>query len=137
MADAKTEKQKVQEITEKLEQGIKELFESEKYKTYLNTMSKFHNYSFNNTMLIAMQKPDATLVAGFKAWQKNFDRHVKKGEKGIRILAPAPYKFKEEQEKLDPVTGEICTGCIIPTFMRRLRNRRKKKQCCSDMYISQ
>lgn len=107
MADAKTEKQKVQEITEKLEQGIKELFESEKYKTYLNTMSKFHNYSFNNTMLIAMQKPDATLVAGFKAWQKNFDRHVKKGEKGIRILAPAPYKIKEEQEKLDPVTGEI------------------------------
>ena len=107
MAEAKTEKQKVQEITEKLEQGIKELFESEKYKTYLNTMSKFHNYSFNNTMLIAMQKPDATLVAGFKAWQKNFDRHVKKGEKGIRILAPAPYKIKEEQEKLDPVTGEI------------------------------
>lgn len=107
MADAKTEKQKVQEITEKLEQGIKELFESEKYKTYLNTMSKFHNYSFNNTMLIAMQKPDATLVDGFKAWQKNFDRHVKKGEKGIRILAPAPYKIKEEQEKLDPVTGEI------------------------------
>ena len=107
MADAKTEKQKVQEITEKLEQGMKELFESEKYKTYLNTMSKFHNYSFNNTMLIAMQKPDATLVAGFKAWQKNFDRHVKKGEKGIRILAPAPYKIKEEQEKLDPVTGEI------------------------------
>ena len=110
MADAKTEKQKVQEITEKLEQGIKELFESEKYKTYLNTMSKFHNYSFNNTMLIAMQKPDATLVAGFKAWQKNFDRHVKKGEKGIRILAPAPYKIKEEQEKLDPVTGEIMLG---------------------------
>ena len=70
-------------------------------------MSKFHNYSFNNTMLIAMQKPDATLVAGFKAWQKNFDRHVKKGEKGIRILAPAPYKIKEEQEKLDPVTGEV------------------------------
>lgn len=107
MADAKTEKQKVQEITEKLEQGIKELFESGKYKTYLNTMSKFHNYSFNNTMLIAMQKPDATLVAGFKAWQKNFDRHVKKGEKGIRILAPAPYKIKEEQEKLNLVTGEI------------------------------
>ena len=107
MAESKTEKQKVQEITEKLEQGMKELFESEKYKTYLNTMSKFHNYSFNNTMLIAMQKPDATLVAGFKAWQKNFDRHVKKGEKGIRILAPAPYKIKEEQEKLDPVTGEI------------------------------
>ena len=107
MADAKTEKQKVQEITEKLEQGIKELFESEKYKTYLNTMSKFHNYSFNNTMLIAMQKPDATLVAGFKAWQKNFERHVNKGEKAIRILAPAPYKIKEERDKIDPVTQEI------------------------------
>ncbi|MBQ3514713.1 MAG: hypothetical protein IJA32_13125, partial [Lachnospiraceae bacterium] len=107
MADKKTEKQKVQEITEKLEQGIKELFESEKYKNYLNTMSKFHNYSFNNTLLIAMQKPDATLVAGFQAWKKNFERHVKKGEKGIRILAPAPYKVKEEQEKLDPETNEI------------------------------
>ncbi|MBQ9928169.1 MAG: nucleotidyltransferase domain-containing protein, partial [Lachnospiraceae bacterium] len=107
MADTKTEKQKVQEITEKLEQGIKELFESEKYKNYLNTMSKFHNYSFNNTLLIAMQKPDATLVAGFQAWKKNFERHVKKGEKGIRILAPAPYKVKEEQEKLDPETNEI------------------------------
>ena len=107
MADVKTEKQKVQEITEKLEQGIKELFESEKYKNYLNTMSKFHNYSFNNTVLIAMQKPDATLVAGFKAWKRNFQRHVKKGEKGIRILAPAPYKLKEEQEKLDPETKEI------------------------------
>ena len=107
MADGKTEKQKVQEITEKLEQGIKELFESEKYKIYLNTMSKFYNYSFNNTMLIAMQKPDATLVAGFKAWQKNFDRHVKKGEKGIRILAPAPYKIKEERDKIDPVTQEL------------------------------
>ena len=107
MADTKTEKQKVQEITEKLEEGIKELFESEKYKNYLNTMSKFHNYSFNNTLLIAMQKPDATLVAGFQAWKKNFERHVKKGEKGIRILAPAPYKVKEEQEKLDPETNEI------------------------------
>ena len=107
MDDVKTEKQKVQEITEKLEQGIKELFESEKYKNYLNTMSKFHNYSFNNTVLIAMQKPDATLVAGFKAWKRNFQRHVKKGEKGIRILAPAPYKMKEEQEKLDSETKEI------------------------------
>ncbi|MGN0345866.1 MAG: DUF3849 domain-containing protein [Lachnospiraceae bacterium] len=107
MADAKTEKQKVKEITDRLEEGLKELFESEKYKSYLSTMSKFHNYSFNNTLLIAMQKPEATLVAGFKAWQKNFNRHVNKGEKGIRILAPAPYKIKEERDKLDPVTGEI------------------------------
>ena len=107
MADARTEKQKVQEITDKLEEGLKELFESEKYKTYLSTMSKFHNYSFNNTLLIAMQKPEATLVAGYKAWQKNFERHVNKGEKAIRILAPAPYKIKEERDKLDPVTGEM------------------------------
>ena len=102
-----TEKQKLQEITDKLEEGLKELFESEKYKTYLSTMSKFHNYSFNNTLLIAMQKPEATLVAGYKAWQKNFERHVNKGEKAIRILAPAPYKIKEERDKLDPVTGEM------------------------------
>ena len=107
MADERTEKQKVQEITDKLEEGLKELFESEKYKTYLTTMSKFHNYSFNNTLLIAMQKPEATLVAGYKAWQKNFERHVNKGEKAIRILAPAPYKIKEERDKLDPVTGEM------------------------------
>ena len=107
MADAKTEKQKVKEITDKLEEGLKELFESEKYRSYLSTMSKFHNYSFNNTLLIAMQKPEATLVAGYKAWQKNFNRHVNKGEKGIRILAPAPYKIKEERNKLDPVTGEV------------------------------
>ena len=113
MADANvnkvsmTEKQKVKEITDRLEEGLKELFESEKYKTYLNTMSKFHKYSISNTILIAMQKPDATLVAGYKTWQKNFDRHVKKGETGIRILAPAPYRIKKEQEKFDPVTDEI------------------------------
>lgn len=96
--------QQVREITEKLEQGIKELFESEKFKEYLTTMSKFYNYSFNNTLLIAMQKPEATLVAGYTAWQRNFDRHVMKGEKGIKILAPAPYKTQEEREKIDPVT---------------------------------
>ena len=113
MADANvntvsiTEKQKVKEITDKLEEGLKELFESEKYKNYLSTMSKFHNYSFNNTLLIALQRPDASLVAGYQAWQKNFNRHVKRGEKGIRILAPAPYKIKEERDKLDPVTGEV------------------------------
>ena len=95
MADAKTEKQKVKEITDKLEEGLKELFESEKYKSYLSAMSKFHNYSFNNTPLIALQRPGATLVAGYQAWQKNFNRHVNKGERGSRILAPAPYKIKQ------------------------------------------
>ena len=102
-----SEKQKVKEITDKLEAGLKELFESEKYKNYLSTMSKFHNYSFNNTLLIAMQKPEATLVVGYQAWQKNFERHVNKGEKAIRILAPVPYKIKEERDKLDPLTGEM------------------------------
>ena len=107
MAENNTEKQRVQELTDKLEQGLQNLFNSDSYRNYLSTMSKFHNYSFNNTLLIAMQKPDATLVAGFKAWHKNFDRHVKKGEKGIRILAPAPYKIKEERDKIDPVTQEL------------------------------
>ena len=112
MADANvnkvsmTEKQKVKEITDRLEEGLKELFEGEKYKSYLNTMSKFHNYSANNIQLIEMQCPDATYVAGYKAWQKNFERHVNRGERGIRILAPAPYKIKEEREKIDPVTNE-------------------------------
>ena len=96
--------QQVREITDKLEQGLKELFESERFKEYLKTMSKFYNYSFSNTLLIAMQKPDATLIAGYTAWQRNFDRYVMKGEKGIKILAPAPYKVQEEREKLDPAT---------------------------------
>ena len=107
MADNNTEKQRVQELTDKLEQGLQDLFNSDSYRNYLSTMSKFHNYSFNNTLLIAMQKPDATLVARYKAWQKNFERHVNKGEKAIRILAPAPYKIKEERDKIDPVTQEL------------------------------
>lgn len=102
-----SEKQKVKEITDKLEEGLQELFESNTYKNYLTSMSKFHNYSFNNTLLITMQKPEATLVAGYQAWQNEFERHVNKGEKAIRILAPAPYKIKEERDKLDPVTGEM------------------------------
>ena len=107
MAENNTEKQRVQELTDKLEQGLQDLFNSDSYCNYLSTMSKFHNYSFNNTLLIAMQKPDATLVAGYKAWQKNFERHVNRGEKAIRILAPAPYKIKEERDKIDPVTQEL------------------------------
>ena len=107
MAENNTEKQRVQELTDKLEQGLQDLFNSDSYRNYLSTMSKFHNYSFNNTLLIAMQKPDATLVAGYKAWQKNFERHVNKGGKAIRILAPAPYKIKEERDKIDPVTQEL------------------------------
>ena len=102
--------QQVREITDKLEQGIKELFESERFKEYLRTMSKFYNYSFNNTLLIAMQKPEATYVAGYTSWQRNFDRQVMKGEKGIKILAPAPYKTQEEREKIDPVTQKPVIG---------------------------
>lgn len=99
-------KDTVKEITDKLEQGLKDLFDSDKFKTYLNTMSKFHNYSFNNTLLIAMQRPDATLVAGFQSWQKNFERHVIKGAKGIKIMAPSPYKVKTEVDVIDVNTGK-------------------------------
>ena len=95
---------RVKEITDQLEAGIADLFNSEQYTTWLKTMSKFHDYSLNNTLLIAFQKPDATLVAGYTAWQKQFGRQVQKGEKAIRILAPTPYKQKVEMEKLDPVT---------------------------------
>ncbi len=102
-----TQYQKVKEITERLEAGIQELFNSEKFKTWLNTMSRFHDYSLNNTILICMQKPDASLVAGYTAWQKNFGRQVQKGEKAIKILAPTPYKKKMEVDKQDPMTGEI------------------------------
>ena len=97
---------KVKEITDKLEAGIQALFESEAFKNYLKTLSKFHDYSLNNTILIAMQKPDATLVAGYTAWQKNFGRQVQKGETGIRILAPTPYKKQMEVDRLDPVTQQ-------------------------------
>ena len=101
-ADEKREQ--IKEITDKLDAELKSFVDSDKFKSYLKTMSKFHNYSFNNTILIAMQKPDASLVAGFRAWETNFNRHVKKGEKGIKILAPAPFKKNIEQEKVDPDT---------------------------------
>ena len=99
--------EKMKEITDRLQAGLEELFNSEKYAEYLRVMSQFHHYSFNNTLLIAMQKPDATLVAGYHAWEKKFNRHVMKGEKGIQIIAPAPFKDKQEQEKVDPETGEV------------------------------
>lgn len=101
---------RVTEITKQLEEGIQNLFESDKFKTWLSTMARFYDYSLNNTLLIASQKPDATLVAGYTSWQKNFGRQVNKGEKAIRILAPAPYKKKTEVDKIDPVTGVILTN---------------------------
>ena len=102
--------EKLKEITDRLEQGIAELFDSERYKEYLRVMSKFHNYSFNNTLLIAMQKPDASLVAGFSAWKNNFGRNVMKGQKGIKIIAPSPYKIKQEMQKIDPHTQKPIIG---------------------------
>ena len=105
MAENKpTNRERLREITDGIEQGIKELFESEKYMRYLSVMSRFHRYSVNNTMLIYMQKPDATLVAGYNKWKDQFERHVKKGERGITIIAPTPYKKKIEEQKLDPDT---------------------------------
>lgn len=98
-------KERLKDITDSIERGIEELFQSEKYAEYLRTMSRFHKYSVNNTMLIYMQKPDATLVAGFNKWRDQFERNVMKGERGIKIIAPTPYKKKIEQEKRDPDTN--------------------------------
>lgn len=101
MADNNT-KDRLKEITESIEQGIKELFQSDKYIDYLRTMSRFHKYFLNNTLLISMQKPDATHVAGFNKWRDQFSRNVKKGEKGIKIIAPTPYKGKKGNGKARP-----------------------------------
>ena len=105
MAEKQTSKDRMREIVDSIENGIKELFESDKYRQYLSTMSRFHRYSVNNTMLIYMQRPDATHVAGFNKWRDQFGRNVLKGEKGIRIIAPTPYKKKIEEIKTDPETN--------------------------------
>ena len=105
MADYKSQQQKIKEATEQLEAGIKDFFASDRFQVYLNVMSRFHNYSFSNSVLIAMQKPDATLLAGYSGWQKKFQRHVNAGEQGIKIFAPAPVKVQVEKEKTDPDTG--------------------------------
>ena len=105
MADNKTNKERLKEITDGIEQGIKELFQSDRYRSYLSVMSRFHRYSVNNTMLIYLQRPNASLVAGFNKWEKQFGRHVKKGEHGITIIAPTPFKKKIEEVKLDPDTN--------------------------------
>lgn len=103
--EKQTNKERLKDITDSIEKGIEELFQSDKYAEYLRTMSRFHKYSVNNTMLIYMQKPDATLVAGFNKWRDQFERNVMKGEKGIKIIAPTPFKKKIEQEKRDPDTN--------------------------------
>ena len=104
MAEKQSSRDRLKEITASIEDGIKELFQSESYAQYLQTMSRFHHYSVNNQVLIHMQKPDATLVAGFNKWKNQFGRNVIKGEHGIKIIAPTPFKKKIEQEKLDPDT---------------------------------
>ena len=101
--------EKMKEITDRLETGIQELFDSDRFKEYLQVMSKFHNYSFNNTLLIAMQKPDATFVAGYTSWKNNFGRQVVSQAKSIKVLAPSPYKIKKEIDKIDPKTKKPVT----------------------------
>ena len=107
-------REQLKEITDRIEAGIRDIFESgdmEKYRNYLRTMSRFHNYSLNNQALIHLQRPDATYVAGYNRWRAKFSRHVLRGEKGITIIAPTPYKKKIEQEKLDPDTKLAHSGC--------------------------
>lgn len=107
------------DLLKKLDQGLTELFDSENYKNYLDTMSKFHNYSFNNTLLIALQNPGATHVASYTDWKNKFHRQVMKGEKAIRIIAPAPYKKEIEKEVKNGLTGEIKkekTEIVIPAY---------------------
>lgn len=108
--DSEKPADKLKEITDKLENGITDIFNSEQYQDYLKTLSKFHNYSLNNTILIAMQKPDASHVAGFNTWKNEFERNVRKGEKGIKIIAPSPFKVKKEMEKIDPNTQRPVMG---------------------------
>ncbi len=102
--------EKIKEITDRLEQGIQDLFDSDRFKEYLRVMSKFHDYSFNNTLLIAMQKPDATFVAGYTSWKKDYGRQVVSHAKSIKVLAPSPYKVKREVDKIDPTTKKPVIG---------------------------
>ncbi|ANU46516.1 hypothetical protein ADH76_23505 [Enterocloster clostridioformis] len=106
MAEKKGHSDKIKELTDKLEAGIKEVFTSDKYREYLSPMQKFHNYSYNNSMLILLQKPEASYVAGYKTWE-TMERHVRKGEKGITIFAPCPYKVKKAVEVIEPNTGKV------------------------------
>lgn len=118
--EQKSSKDRLREITDSIEQGIKDLFESDKYRQYLRTMSRFHRYSVNNTLLIAMQRPDATRVAGFSKWRNQFGRHVRKGEKGIQIIAPTPFKKKIDAVKVDPDTKAPVLGQNGNTVMEEI-----------------
>lgn len=103
-------KEKVAEISGRIEEGMAQIMDSEEFKNYLSVMASFHHYSFRNSLLIYMQKPDATICASYTDWQRKFNRQVNKGEKGIQILAPAPYKMKRERDKVDAVTGQVIMG---------------------------
>lgn len=133
----KSTKDGLKEITDKLEQGIRDFFSGEKYQDYLRTMSRFHHYSLNNTILIAMQKPNATVVAGYNRWQDQFQRNVLKGEKGIRIIAPAPVKTKKEIEKLDPVTQRPMRDVTGKTMMEEVEIKIPRFRVVSVFDVSQ
>ena len=126
MADKPTNRERLQEITAGIEQGIKELFESEKYMRYLSVMSRFHRYSVNNTMLIYMQSPDATLVAGYNKWKNQFERHVKAGEHGITIIAPTPFKKRSRKRN---GTRTPRPPCWMQMARRSWRNRKLRFPC--------
>ena len=132
MAEKQTSKDRMREIVDSIENGIKELFESDKYQQYLSTMSRFHRYSVNNTMLIYMQRPDATHVAGFNKWRDQFGRNVLKGEKGIRIIAPTPYKKRSRKSRPTP---KPMRRCWTQTARPSLR-KRKSVSLCSRWYPS-
>lgn len=121
---SKDPKERMKEITDKLEQGIKDIFNSDRYKQYLNTVSKFHNFSFRNTVLILMQNPDATQVAGFSSWRDNFNRTPKKGEHGMKIIAPSMYEVEIEQKKIDPKTKKPVIGADGKPIMEKVKQER-------------
>ena len=116
--DHKSRKERIKEITEQLEAGVRAVFESDAYKAYLNCMSKFHNYSLNNTLLIALQRPDASLCASYTSWQRDHGRQVRKGEKGIKIIAPCKYKIELEEidESGRPKVEERTGFKVVTTF---------------------
>jgi len=137
MADKSSARNQVKEITDRLEQGVKDIFTSEKYMAYLQTMSRFHRYSTRNTLLIHMQKPDATLVAGYQAWQNKFGRYVKKGERGLKILAPMPFLVKEERQKLDPDSRRPILGEDGLPVMEEVERRFARFKVTSVFDVSQ
>lgn len=135
--ERKTQREKVQELTERLEQGVKEIFESGAYENYLKVMSKFHRYSFRNTILIWMQNPDATHVAGYDAWKNDFHRQVKKGEKGIRIFAPTEYQVKIQKQKIDKDTNLPMGDGEGKPVMETVKEKRKGFMATTVFDVSQ